>query len=226
MSPQAGFILQDQICPRLGAAIPKSVLCIGSEDHQELVHDGITMAANMLDRVERQGKLGKVTPSNIAYYTIQHLKSGRRSQGSSQVDVLGSGTQLNGSAKLHSIHEIVSQSEGGEEIFELQDVISNHYEDPGVEAARRLDWAAFMISLNRIERVLIQTLLNGLSITDAAVRAKVSYDKMQQYRKNVAVKLLEFMGADILKDIAQTPYWKIGLDCERELLTCRADRRN
>ena len=63
MSPQAGFVLKDEIYPRLCSAIPRSVLCVGQEDPQELIQDGITMAAKMIDRVEAQGKLGKVTAS-------------------------------------------------------------------------------------------------------------------------------------------------------------------
>jgi hypothetical protein len=38
-------------------------------------------------------------------------------------------------------------------------------------------------------------------------------------------KIIDFMGIDILKDIASIPGWRIGLDCERELMACRADRR-
>jgi predicted transcriptional regulator of viral defense system len=71
--------LQEEIVPRLSGTVPYSVKCIGSEDAQELVQDSIVMAAKMIDRVERQGKMNKVSASNIGYYTIQHLKSGRRS---------------------------------------------------------------------------------------------------------------------------------------------------
>ena len=46
MSPQAGFILQDQVVPRLKAAIPRAVLTIGSEDHEELIQDATCLAAN------------------------------------------------------------------------------------------------------------------------------------------------------------------------------------
>jgi hypothetical protein len=226
MSPQTGWILNDEIVPRLCGAIPNSVLCVGAEDPQELVQDGITMAAKMIDRVESQGKLGKVTPSNIAYYTIQHLKSGRRANGSRSVDVLGSNTQLNGSTKLHSLNEVVSVSEAGDEIFELQDVISQDHEDPSVKACRNLDWQAFMASLNKLEQLLVECLVNGLGIREAAELAHVSYWTMREYREKIAVKLLEFMGVDILKDIAQLPHWKIGLHCERELMACRAERRN
>ena len=142
MSPQAGWLLQEEIAPRIAAVVHRSVKTIGTEDAAELTADVICMAARCLDRVERQGKLGRVKASNISYYTLQHLKSGRRAAGSSGVDVHGSMTQLNGHAEPHSFSEVVSQSEG-DEIFELQDVVSNDAEDPSVIAARNLDWQAF-----------------------------------------------------------------------------------
>ena len=76
MSPEAGELLMGQIAPRLRAAIPKCVQKLGAEDDEELVQDAIVTAAQMLAAVERNGKT--VTPGNIAYYTILHMKSGRR----------------------------------------------------------------------------------------------------------------------------------------------------
>jgi hypothetical protein len=225
MSPLAGFVLKDEICPRLVSAIPNSVLCVGSEDHKELIQDGITMAAKMLDRVERQGKMEEISASNIAYYTIQHLKTGRRGNGSSSVDVLGSSTQLNGSAKLNSLQEVVSESESGDEIFELQDVISNDSEDPAIQATRKMDWDSFMASLSKIELMVVECLSAGKTLREAGRSVGRSDSSMQGYRKKLALKIIEFMGVDILKDIAQLPGWKIGLNCERDWLACRADRR-
>jgi hypothetical protein len=226
MSPRANWLLENEICPRLHGAVPKSVLCVGAEDAQELVADGIAMAARMLDRVEQQGKLGKVSASNISYYTLQHLKSGRRANGSSTVDIMASATQLNGASKLHSLSEVVNQTEGGDEIYELHDVISNDHEDPSVQAARRLDWSSFIASLNRMERLLVDCLVKGLGIREAANIAQVSYWTMRNYRDKIARKIIEFMGINILQDIASIPGWRIGLDCERELMACRADRRH
>ena len=226
MSPQAGWILRDKIAPRIAAVVPRSIQAVGAEDHAELVQDGITMAAKMIDRVEVQGKLGKVTPGNIAYYTIQHLKSGRRAGGSSTVDIMATATQLNGSTRLHSLNEVVSQSEAGDEIFELQDVISNEREDPSTQAARNIDWDAFMAGLSHVEMLVVEFLSAGKTLREAGRKAGLSDSTMQNYRKKIAVKLLEAMGSDILKDIALTPSWRIGLDCERELMACRADRRN
>jgi hypothetical protein len=81
MSPQAGWILQEEVVPRLRASIPRNVNPVGSEDAQELIQDATAIAAQMLHNVELAGKT--VTPGNIAYYALQHLKSGRRSTGAS-----------------------------------------------------------------------------------------------------------------------------------------------
>ena len=226
MSPQAGWILQEEIAPRLYGAIPRSVLCVGAESSEELVQDGIAMAAKMIDRVESQGKLGKVTASNIAYYTIQHLKSGRRANGSSTTDIMASATQLNGLTRLHSLNEVVAQSDCGFEIFELQDVISQDDEDPSTLATRKIDWDAFMAGLSKMEMLVVEFLSNGKTLREAARSVGVCDSTMQNYRNKVAQKLLEFMGADILQDIAQIPGWRIGLDCERESSACRAERRH
>jgi len=226
MSPQTSWILNDQIAPRLGSAIPKSVVCVGAEDHNELVQDGITMAAKMIVRVEQQGKLGKVSASNIAYYTIQHLKSGRRSTGSSSVDIMASQTQLNGSTKLHSLSEVVSVSEGGDEIYELHDVISTDHDDPAVKAARNLDWATFCKSLTKLEMLLVQSIINGLTVREICRAVKMTKKRLIELQHKLAQKVIEYMGADILQDIALTPTWRIGLDCEREMMACRADRRS
>src|SRR5882724_8551141 len=110
MSPQAGWSLQEEVVPRLKSAIPKAVHFVGSEDPQELVQDATAIAAKMLHNVEAAGK--KVASGNIAYYTIQHVKSGRRSTGSSTVDVYGSATQLNGTTLLTSLEETAAFGKG------------------------------------------------------------------------------------------------------------------
>ena len=64
MSPQARLILQEEIAPRIAGAVARSVVCIGSEDHQELVQDGITKAAGP-NRTALK-KLLKVGPAPIS----------------------------------------------------------------------------------------------------------------------------------------------------------------
>ena len=95
-SPRAGFVLLDQIVPRLRSAIPQCVVPVGAEDHEELVQDAIVFAAQMMDRLEQVGK--EVTPGNVAYYTILHMKSGRRSRDELELGIVGQreGSGVNG----------------------------------------------------------------------------------------------------------------------------------
>ena len=225
MSPQAGWILQEEVVPRLRSAIPRVVNCVGAEDPNELIQDATAMAARMIDRVEQQGKLGQITASNIAYYTIQHCKSGRRANGTSRVDIMASATQLSGVTRLHSLNEVVAEDECGVEIFELQDVISNDREDPATVAARQLDWDAFLDQLSHIEQLVVEFMSAGKTLRDVARKVGVSDSAMQTYRRKIAGKILEFMGADVLRDLAIMPGWRINLDCEREAQACRNDRR-
>jgi len=104
-------------------------------------------------------------------------------------------------------------------------VISNDHEDPGTIAARNLDWQTFTASLNQLELLLIECLVNGLGIREAAALAHVSYWTMREYRKKIGTKILEFMGAEVLADIVREPGWRISLDCEREAQACRNERR-
>jgi DNA-directed RNA polymerase specialized sigma24 family protein len=224
MSPQAGWILQEEIVPRLRSAIPRNVNQIGSEDAEELIQDSIVMAAKMLDRTERQGKT--VTPGNIAYYTILHMKSGRRSTGSSNSDVLGTATQLNGRSTTTSFDEPVhEESELGEE-FTVNDVLSLDDEDPGQKACRKIDWEELLGSLTKRQQLLVESMLAGKNRVQAARLIGVSSWTVRQDRMELAQKILEFMGADILVEILRIPGWRNNLNAERELLACKYDRRH
>lgn len=167
MSPEAGLILHDQVLPRLGSAIPQVVSCVGCEDPRELIQDATAIAAKMLHNVEQAGK--KVTPGNIAYYSIQHIKSGRRSTGSSVVDVYGSGTQLTGRTRFTSLDEEAAvDEETGCEIFEFHDVLAADQKDPATKAARKLDWQEFWSGLSEREKALIEYMAEGKTLRNAA----------------------------------------------------------
>lgn len=44
MSPQAGWILQEEVVPRLKASVPRNVNQIGCEHPEELIQDATTIA--------------------------------------------------------------------------------------------------------------------------------------------------------------------------------------
>jgi len=209
----------------LKAAVPLVVNRVGSEDPGELVQDATAFAARMMDNIERSKK--KVTPGNIAYYTIQHIKSGRRSTGSSTADVYGSQTQLRGRTRLTSLDEIAAGSEeGGGEIFTFNDVLSRDEEDPGTKAARNLDWNQFFNSLTARERSIIQFIIEGRTLRSLGHLLHLDDRIMHTSKRNLAAKILDFMGTDILIEVRRLPQWKQDLQAIREKMECREQRRH
>ena len=235
MTPYAGDLLCTEVVPRIRSAVPAAVNFVGCEDAEEVIQDGTALAAKMMHNAEHAGKKvirsatgrqGEISAGNVAYYAIQHVKSGRRSVGYSRADVMATATQLSGRTRLNSLDDVVaSDEETGGEIFLLHDVLSDNQEDPGTRAARKMDWQEFVAALPERERVAIEFMAEGRSLRDAAHVLRVSDSAMQSSRRNVAVKILEFMGVGILMEIQRRPQWKQNLETIRERMACREERR-
>jgi len=221
MSPQAEALLIGQIVPRLRVLIPHSVAQIGHEDHEELVQDSTVMAVKMLNSAESRGK--KVSAGNIAYYTVLHARSGRRSYASGSPDVLHPKNRML-LGDPDSFEVAVKEDECGGEPMLLADVFSNDSEDPATQAARKLDWELFVATLNDRCRAILNSLVEGGSLQAAADRLNLSYGSIHASKQQLAEALKEFFGADILKDIVQLPQWRNNLHAHREMLACREER--
>jgi len=119
---------------------------------------------------------------------------------------------------------VASNEECGGEIWELHDVLSRDEEDPGTRAARKMDWAEFASALTERERAVINCIIEGRSLRDAAKSFRVCDSTMQGDKRKLAVKIQEFMGCTILVDIQRSPRWKQDLEASREKLTCMHER--
>jgi hypothetical protein len=220
MSPRAGWLLVNEILPRLRSAVPQVAHCVGAEDPEELIGDATLHAARILHSAEARGKT--ITAGNVAYYAIEHTRSGRRSTGNSASDVHGAATQLKGRSKLESMEQVVaSNEECGGEIWELHDVLSRDEEDPGTKAARKMDWSEFVSGLSAREQAVIECLVAGRSLRNAAKRFRVCDSTMQGDKRKLAIKIQDFMGSDILVQVKKLPRWKEDLAANRERLACK-----
>ena len=117
------------------------------------------MAARLYENAERAGQ--QVTPGNIAYYAIQHARSGRRAYGQSSTDPLHPSTQLCGRARLEGFEEPVRTEEGSTDPLLLPEVFSVHGKNPSMEAARKLDWEQFTATLNERFRAIVEVIAQG-----------------------------------------------------------------
>jgi len=223
MSPSAGDLLVEQITPRLRTLVPKSVKPVGAEDPEELLQDAITIAAQMLHRVEEQGK--SVTPGNIAYYAVLHMRSGRRSQGSSHTDTMGIGTQLDGRSSVLSFEEEVGYDPELDEPITLGQLLASEHEDPSMEAARNLDWELFIRTHDYRYGIMIKGIAEGQSLKATAERSGHLYMSLYGLKEKMAEEVRDYLGDAAIAESVRTPRWKASIAVDREKASCRADRR-
>ena len=224
MSPQAAWVLQESVVPRLKTTIPYTVHQIGNaEDPEELLQDSICFAAKLLDNAERANK--KVTPGNISYFTGLHMRSGRRSHGCSMADALGVGAQLNGRSTITSFDEPVSGGEG-DEVFTVNDVLSTDEDGPDEKAGRKIDWEFFLSSLSEREKSVVELMLAGHKASSIARSLRLDPSTIGYFKQRLVMKILDYMGPDILSDVVRRPGWRNNLMAARERLACKSLRRN
>ena len=213
----------EEIAPRLRNAIPRCVSKVGAEDDEELLQDGLAMAAHMLHNLEERGKA--VTPGNVAYYTLLHLKSGRRSYSTGSTDVMGSATQISYNSMVLSFEEEVGHDDEIDEPIHLGDLLAGHHEDPSTVAARNMDWEEFTESHDPRYLCIIHDLATGHTMLDTARACGISYHEVRELREALVGDLEGFMGEEAIADSVHVPSWRGNILVDREKMACRADRR-
>ncbi len=222
MSPENEYLLLHDVVPRLRSAIRIAVAHIGSEDDAELLQDGVVMAAKILINATRKGK--RVTAGNVAYYTLQHLKSGRRTVGYSSVDVLASGTQLNGRSTVSSIHEEVPMCADTDETVAVSELISTDQDDPSTKATRKLDWQQFYGTQDRNGRQLLNCMAEGCETPEISRKLKLTRSAVRQRTNRLRTALKSFFGEGVIAEVCRSPHWFNDLRAVKEHLACRGER--
>jgi len=222
MSPKAGFILLDQIEPRLRATMPY-IRGVGSEDTEELLQDALAVAAKMLHDLEERGK--EVTPGNVAYYTILHMKSGRRSYSAGRTDVMNAGTQLDNLSSVLSFEEPAGYDPETDEEIPLGDMLAGNADDPSMAASRFVDWEEFLGSHNPRYEAMVSDFAQGKRATDTAARFGFSNSWAHDLKEKLATDLREYFGEDAIADSMQIPSWRGNIMVDHEKAACRSDRR-
>jgi hypothetical protein len=199
------------------------VKTVGCEDHEELYQDGLAMAAHMLDGLERRKK--QVTPGNIAYYTILHLKSGRRSYSTGHTDVMGSATQIGHNSIVLSLEEEVGFDDETNSPIRLEEMLTDGRDDPSMEAGRNLDWESFLDDHDPRYLCIVHDLGSGRTMLDTAKACRITYSEVREIRDRLVEDLEKWMGPGAIADSVHVPQWMGNILVDREKTACRADRR-
>jgi hypothetical protein len=221
MSPQAGFVLQEEVVPRLKSS-RQSFNPVGAEDPEELIADATCIAAGMLRSAERRGK--KVTPGNVAHYAICTTRQGRRSGAYKKNDAMHPATQLSGRSRLVSLEEPLGGESDTEDMLCLHDTLAAPTEDPGMEAARRLDWQQFIQQLDHVAREILRAMASGTDLTKLVPKLRRSRSALQSDKVRLGKLIRECLGEDILRQVQQVPAWMDDIVAWRERSACRLER--
>ena len=216
-------LLLSEVEPRLRATIPKMVPIAGADDPGELLQDGIVIAIQLWRRARKAGK--NVTGGNLAHYTLLHLRAGRRSTGYRKSDVMHPASQLNGHSQVYSMDAPIGEDDNGQEALTLHDCLAAPVDDPATAAARRLDWASVLPSLDRTKKAILIALAEGAELTLLVRRLKRSRSSLQDHKQRLSRLVREHLGEDILVQAQAQPAWRHTLDALQEGFACRAERR-
>jgi len=212
----------EEIAPRLKAVIPH-IKTVGAEDAEELLQDAMAVAAKMLHDLEARGK--EVTPGNVAYYTILHMKSGRRSYTAGRTDAMSPGGQLDGKSAMLSFEEPAGiDPESGEEI-PLGEMLAGNFDDPSMSASRNVDWEDFLDTHDRRYGKIVCDLASGKNAMEIARQSRESYFTVRQLKARLEADLREYMGEQAIADSTRIPAWRGNIMADHEKAACRADRR-
>ena len=224
MSPTLDEMLVNQVVPRLRAAahtIPK----IGPEDDEEIVQDATLMAARMMESAERSGH--RFTAGNISHYAVKAARSGRRSGYAGRTDVYSPGCRIDGNARLHALDAVAEVDD--EPCGTLHDVLhpfnpDDHELDPAGEAARNLDWEAFLATQPPRHRKAVLALAEGGTMREAGRRCGLKDSAALNLRRRIAADLVGFFGEALIRRLlgGLRPDWEVGLRCVRERQACQS----
>ena len=218
MSPRNSELLVNEVVPRLRNTIRK-VPKIGSEDDEEILQDVTLMAARLMESAEQAGH--PITAGNAAYYATKAARSGRRSYYTGRSDVMSAGCQIDGKARHEWLDNEIEFATG--EHGTLHDVVApygyqGHESDPSEEAARNVDWEAFLAVHSPRHRIAVQVLLNGGTMREAGQRCGLKDSAALNLKRRIAADLIEFFGEEVIRHLLNgiRPDWESNLQAARE----------
>jgi len=87
-----------------------------------------------------------------------------------------------------------------------------------------MDWESFIAALPAREKAVVDFLIEGKSLRDVGKKFKMSDSGVQVCKRDLALRILEFMGSGILREVQRQPQWKAGLEATKEKMACRHER--
>lgn len=222
MNPNA--VLLEVIRPMILSAVARGAVRPIGEDLADVEQDCVLQAAKILDSATRRGKA--VQPESVVFYTLQSVKSGRRSGSHGRCDVMGTACQLDGNSTVMSIDAGIGDDEdGADDQPTLHDVLASSVEDPDVSAARNLDWCLVEPLLDARETMVLRDTADGVPGLSQAELHGVSPARVTQLKRQVGAKVMAAWGGNPSVDAGREPAWRRHVATFEARRACRHRRK-
>ena len=126
--------------------------------------------------------------------------------------------------ELASIDEDVNPPGDGDGVIPVAKVMCRDEEDPGMQAARKMDWECFVASRDGGDQALLQCLGEGWTTAESSHRLHISALTIRTRLTQLRQSLLEFFGEAMMSEAIRKPQWFHDLRVAKEHFACRSER--
>ncbi|MGE3806363.1 MAG: hypothetical protein AB7K24_16970 [Gemmataceae bacterium] len=186
---QAAFLT---ILPMLEAITERHFHFLGdASTRADAVADVVAVCWAWFSRLWSRGRDARRFPASLAYLAIRHVKCGRRVQGAeSSKDVLSPTARLRRGFQLERL-----ELNGNYDEPEWQEALRDNTRSPVPEqACFRVDFPAWLRSLDQRQRRLIKAMLKGEGTGKLARRFGISPGRVSQLRREFHQNWRRFHG--------------------------------
>jgi hypothetical protein len=187
----------EQMLPRIRLMALRAFGDRNYELRHEMAAEVVARAYAAFVRLAQQGRGDICYAVPLALFSIKQVRSGRRMGRSSMRDVNSPHAQLNKGISVRRLDHYDEKNAAWQEI-----VVEDKRSGPAEIAATRIDFAAWLKSLDRRERRIAKVLAMGETTNAAAKKFGVSASRISQFRKALRRAWLLFQG-ELPKPVAQ-----------------------
>jgi hypothetical protein len=148
------------------------------EAREELVEETIATAYDLFTRLCLRGKRALACPTPLTKFAVRHVREGRRigSRCNSR-DVMSPRSQASNGIVIERLDQFNPRRGEWREVL-----VEDHTAGPAETAVARIDWAAWLGSLSRRQRMIACTLASGETTGVAARKFRISAARISQLR--------------------------------------------
>lgn len=163
---------------------------LSADAREEAIQETTCFACSAFAKLFRRGRAESVTPSNLARFAILRCRGGREfGQRRNGHDALSTFARRRQTIRVESLQAEESSAGGWWEVLVEDSTVT-----PADLAASRIDYPAFLATIDPRRRQIAETLATGETTLSTAKRFGLSPTRICQFRQQLRAAWKQFVG--------------------------------